>query len=118
MDTPTSRSVATTPLRFDDIWGPMNTMRTRLEFSLKTSKDGFHIGGRGVRKTRSDGERDSANARGDGWLRGRGANSRQGSMMTTSCCLMMISMSQERRSSRNEPSLANRRPHEPRRSKP
>ena len=115
MDTATS--VATTPLRLVDIWGPVNTMRTRFGFSLTMSKDGLHIWRRGMRKTRSDGERDSASARGDGCLKGGGANSRRGSMMTTSCCLMMISESWKRRGSCNEPILANRRWPEPRRSK-
>ena len=94
MDTATS--VATTPLRLVDIWGPVNTMRTRLGFSLTMSKDGLHTGRRGMRKTRSDGERDSANARGDGCLRGGGANSRRGSMIATSYCFMMISESWKR----------------------
>jgi hypothetical protein len=44
----------------------VNTMRFRLGFSLAMRKEGSHIGGRGVRKIRNDGERDSARATGDG----------------------------------------------------
>ena len=61
-------SVATTPPGLSDTCGVVNTMRTRLGFSLTMSRDGFHSGGRGVRRTRNEGERDSSNARGDGWL--------------------------------------------------
>ena len=61
-------SVTTIPLGLSDTSGAVNTMRTRLGFSLTMSRDEFHAGGRGVRRTRNEGERDSSNARGNGWL--------------------------------------------------
>ena len=81
-----STSVGVKRSRSEDTRGLVNTMRARLGFSLAMSKDEFHAGGKGVRRTRNEGERDSANARGDGWPLGIGKNSRRGSTMASSCC--------------------------------
>ena len=100
-------SVATsTPLWLRDTSGAVNTMRTRLGFSLTMSRDGFHAGGRGVRRTRNEGERDSSNARGDGLLWGKGKNSTRGSTSTTSCSRFLY-YHQEKRSLCNVPGLSN-----------
>ena len=79
-------SVATTPPGLSDNCGIVNTMRTRLWFSLTMSRDGFHAGGRGVHRTRNEGKRDSSNARGYGWSWGRGKNNTRGLTTATSCC--------------------------------
>ena len=63
----------------------MSTMRFKLGFSLAMRKDGSHTGGRGVRKTRNEGERDSARATGDGRPAGVGASRMRGSISTASC---------------------------------
>jgi len=62
----------------------MSTMRFRLGFSLAMRKEGSHAGGRDVRKIRSEGERDSARATGDGWPVGVGASRMRGSISTAS----------------------------------
>ena len=106
----TASSVATTLPGLRDTCGVVSTMRTRLGFSLTMSRDGFHAGGRGVRRMRNEGERDSSNARGDGWLWGRGKNNTRGPTTTTSCycCFwMMISGFQEKRGLCNVPGLSN-----------
>lgn len=69
MDTSTSIDVRPPlpPPGLENTCGLVSTMRTRLGFSLAISKDESHSGGKGVRKTRNEGERDSADASGDGW---------------------------------------------------
>jgi hypothetical protein len=84
-------SIAPTPAGLHDGCGAVSTMRTRLGFSLIMSKDEFHPGGRGVRRTRNEGERDSSKARGHGWFWGKGKNSTRGSTMATSCFFWRIS---------------------------
>ena len=79
-------SVATTLSGLSDTCA-MNTMRTRLGFSLTMSSDGFHAGGRGVRRTRNEGKRDSSNARGVNLPWGEGRNNTRVSITTTSCCV-------------------------------
>jgi len=58
----TATSVHPTKVAPSDTCCVVNTMRTRLGFSLTMSKDEFHTGGKGLCRTRNDGERDSANA--------------------------------------------------------
>ena len=84
-ETDIASSVATsTPSGLHDTCGAVNTMRSRLGFSLTMSRDEFHAGGRGVCRTRNEGERDSSKARGDGWLCGRGKNSMRNPTIATS----------------------------------
>jgi hypothetical protein len=59
-------------------FGLDRTMRFRLGFSLIASKEGFHVGGRAVRTKRSEGEWESATARGEGCPCVTGDNSPRG----------------------------------------
>ena len=59
-------SIGDRPSWFGGTTSFVSSMRTRLGFSLEMSKDGFQDGGRTVRRMRNEGERDSANATGDG----------------------------------------------------
>jgi hypothetical protein len=68
----------------DDKRDFVSTMRFRLGFSLAMSRERFHAEGRDVRKSRSEGERDSARTRGDGWPPGMGASRMRGSISTAS----------------------------------
>jgi len=54
------------PSGLEDSRGDVSAMRVRLGFSLVTSSEGSHSGGRAVRTERNEGERESAKARGAG----------------------------------------------------
>ena len=82
--TGTSTTLELMPSDPDDTRDVVSAMRSRLGFSLTTSKEGSHSAGRFVRKTRSVDERDNASATGDGCPRGMDESSRRGSITATS----------------------------------
>jgi hypothetical protein len=72
------------PFGLDRTRDLVSTMRFRLGFSLIVSKEGFHVGGRAVCTKRSEGERESATARGEGCPCVTGDNRPRGRMTTIS----------------------------------